>query len=42
MLKENNASEVQGTTEAISEASVLLQCKDSENSVHARKGRKFF
>ena len=34
MLKENNAPEAQGTTEAISEASVLFQCKDSENQVN--------
>ena len=42
MLKENKAPEIQGTTEAISEASVLIQCKDSENQAHKQETARDF
>ena len=42
MLKKNNASEAQGTTEAISEVSVLFQCKDTENQAHKQETARDF
>ena len=42
MLKENKAPEIQGTTEAISEASVLFQCKDNENQAYKQETARDF
>ena len=42
MLKENNAPEAQGTTEAISEASVLYRYKDNENQADKQETARDF
>ena len=42
MLIENKASEAQGTTEAISEASVLYRYKDNENQADKQETARDF